>query len=107
MRIGVDNSLESVYAYVALTYLLMAVFVAAEKIHAVIEMNRSQAIKANGLIEGFQYAVQVVHNIVSAVEDMAGVQANAQPLVLFYQVYDGAKFFKSTSNFASLACHRF
>ena len=55
----------------------VSVFVGADGVFAVVEMDGFQAVQADHAVKLRQYAVQVADDVVAAVGDMAGVQADA------------------------------
>ena len=57
--------------------LLVAVLMRTKDIHRVIEMNRLEPFKPDDSVELREYSVKVVHYVVAAVPDMAGVEADA------------------------------
>ena len=58
----------------------MAVFVAGKGVLAVVQVQGVQPIKADHPVKFRQHAVQVIHDVVAAVVDVAGVQAHPHVL---------------------------
>ena len=61
---------------------------AAKIIHTVIEMDSLQIGKPNDAVKLVQNTVQVIHNIITAVPYMTGIQTNSQLVSFFYLIHD-------------------
>ena len=91
------NPFHGLHADLALAQLFVPVFMRAAGVLAVVEMNRPQTLQADYLIKPGQYPVQVVHQIIAPVPHMAGVQADAQLVLLLHPVDDLPQFFKAAA----------
>ena len=85
----------------------MSVFVRATGIQTVIQMNSFEAFKPDNPVKFIQHAIQVVDNIITAIPDVAGIQANTQFVLQFYPVNDGPQFLERTANFGAFSGHGF
>ena len=84
---------------------LVAVFSRAPGILAVVQVDGLEAGKADYAVKFLQHAVQVSHNVVARVVDVAGVQADAHAVRALHPVEDGAQGFKGAAHLAALAGH--
>ena len=76
------------------TDLRMAVFVAAQTIHAVIQMNCFQSGKSDHLIKFMKHTIQVMDNIISSIPHVTGIQTDAQFIILLHPVNNLSQFLK-------------
>ena len=78
---------------------------AAERIFAVIEVDRFQAVQPDHTVKFLQHIVQMIHDIISAVADMAGVETDAELFLPFGAVDDLPQLFKAAPDLAAFARH--
>ena len=71
----IHNAAEGFQPQAALSQTFVAVFVAGKGVLAVVQVQGVQPVKADHPVKFRQYAVQVIHDVVAAVVDVAGVQA--------------------------------
>ena len=84
----VDDSRQRFRAYLALAYLGVPVFMREEAVDAVIEMDGFEAREPYHAVKLREHAVEIAYDIVAAVIDMAGIEANAE---LIAQIEGGIK----------------
>ena len=92
------NPSHGLHADLALAQLFVAVLMRAAGVLAVVEMNRTQTLQADYLVKAGQHPVQVLHQIIAPVPDMAGVQADAQLVLQLHTVDDLPQFFKAAAH---------
>ncbi len=68
-------------------------------------MHGAQVLKADHAVELFKHAVQVVHDVVAAVVDVARVQAYAHVIGKLHTVDDGGQLLERAADLRALACH--
>ena len=85
----------------------MAILVAGSGIEAVIQVDGPETGKADGLVKGGEDTVQIVHDIITAIPYMAGIQADTQVVGELYAIDDGRDFLEAAANLGSLAGHGF
>ena len=83
----------------ALPNACVPVFVRATGIQAVIQMNSLETFKTDNPVKFVQHAIQVMDDIITAIPDVAGIQAYTQFVLQFYPVNDGPQFLERTANF--------
>ena len=70
-------------------------------------MHCPQQGKAQNTVELLQHAVQIVYDVVSCGEYMAGIQADPDPFRMLHSVPDGPQLFEPVSDLRALAAHGF
>lgn len=78
---------------------------AGQLVLAVVDMDGFQSFQADDLVESRQYVVQVVDDVVAAIEDVARIEADAELLVHGDFVDDSCQFLKGPAHFRPLAGH--
>ena len=101
-----DDTHERFKANLALADAGVAVLVAAARVLAVIEMDGLEARKADDAVELRQHLVEVLADVVTAVPDVAGVEADAELCAEFDAVDDGAQLLERAADLRALARHR-
>ncbi|MNJ54439.1 hypothetical protein D3C77_498780 [compost metagenome] len=84
----------------------MAVFSGADGVFTVIDMNNRNSVQTNQLIKFLKHAIHIIHNIITGIMDMTGVQANRQTLVMLYFIDNGGNFLKAAPHLRTFARHR-
>ena len=103
----IDDGGQRVQPDAALTDLFVPVLVAGEGVFAVVQVNGPQAGQPQRPVERVQHTVQIVHDVVSAVVHVAGVQTDTQQLGMLHAVNDGAQLLKAAAYLAALSGHGF
>ena len=85
------------HADLSLPKLLMAVLMRTAGVFAVIEMNRQQTLQADHFVEPGQHTVRILHQIIARIPHVAGVQTDAQLVLLLNPVDDLPQFFKAAA----------
>ena len=80
---------------------------AAQTIHAVIQMNCFQSGKSDHLIKFMKHTIQVMDNIISSIPHMTGIQTDAQFIILLHPVNDLANLLKRCSHLRTFTSHGF
>ena len=86
----VSDAAESIKADAAESNILMPVFRGPHRILAVVEMNDRNLIDPDEPVKFMDDAVKMMYNIIAAVMDMAGVEADAKLLAVYDAVIDGS-----------------
>ena len=92
------NPSHGLHADPALPQLFVTVLMGTAGVLAVVEMNRQQTIQADHLVKRRQYPIQVVYQIIAPVPHMAGIQADAQLVLLLHPVDDLPQLFKAAAH---------
>ena len=100
------NALQCLKSDKAISNFFMAVFVALERILAVIYMDRLQAFQSDNPIKFFQYAVQILYDIISRIVHMTRIEADTNLILQFHPLYDSCKFLNAASDLCSFSRHR-
>ena len=100
-----DDPGKGFQADTALSDLFMAVLMAAERILAVVDVNRLQFFQTDDPVKFLQHLVQMMDDIVTGVIDMAGIQTDTHFLRQPDSVQDTAQFFKTPSYFRPFPGH--
>ena len=81
------------------------VFVGPQRIHAVVDVKRFQLRQPDAPIEFLQHLIQMVHDIVSPVVYVTGIQANAHMIAQIHLPNNFRQFLKAASDLAALSRH--
>ena len=100
-----DDALERVDADEALADALVAVLVRPAGVLRVVDVHGAQAVEADHAVELVEHAVQVVHDVVAAVVNVARVQAHAHVVGKLHAVDDGGQLLERAADFRALAGH--
>jgi len=103
----VDDARQSFNSDRAFTDFFMAVLVAAERVFAVVEVDRLQARKTNRTVKLLQYTVKIVNDVITAIADVARIQTDAQLFLPLGAVDDLPQLLKRAADLAALAGHGF
>ena len=88
-----------------LTDLCMPVLVRPAGIHAVVDMQRLQPVKADDIVEFIQHAVKIVHYVISGIADMTCIQTHTHLFIQLNAVDDGSQFLEPAADLTALAGH--
>ena len=100
----VDDGPESIQTQASCSKTFMTVLVAGEGILTVVYMQGTELVQSENTVEFRKNAVQITHNIIAAVINMAGIQTDTH-IVASYSIDDGFQFLKFSAHFAALASH--
>ena len=78
---------------------------ASQSVLAVIQMNGLQIGKSDAAVEFFQNTVQIIHNIVSPIPHMTGIQTNSYFVFLLHKIHDGLDLLKFSTYLRTLSGH--
>ena len=81
----------------------MAVFVSAKRIQAVIQVDGAQTGKTDDAVKFGENLIQVIDDVIAAIPDMAGIQADTEMVGEFNAVDDFPKLFKAAADFTSFS----
>ena len=84
---------------------LVPILMAAHGIFGIIDMHGLQTFQTDHPVEFREDTVQVVHDIVSSIVHMAGVQANTQAAVILYTIQNGPELLETPANLRTLPGH--
>ena len=101
----IDDACKGIKADAAFADACVAILVTSQGIEAVVQMDGLQAGKADALVKAGEYAIEVVYDIVAAVPDMAGIEADAQLAAAVYLLDDSRDFLKAAANLSTFAGH--
>ena len=73
----IDDVLYRIRADETLTDFFVPVFVRTHRIFRIVQVYRFQPLQSDNVVKVFQHAVQIVHNVVSRIENVASVKAHA------------------------------
>lgn len=85
----------------------MSVFGGSLFVLTVVDMENCNLILAEGFVKLIQDEIRICCEIISCVVDVAGVEADAQPVRKTDTVIDCSQFFKAFADFGAFACHCF
>ena len=85
----------------------MAVLCGSTGIFAVIDMEGSNLIFSQHLVEVCDYPVKIVDNIITTVMGMAGIEADTEPVFFHYAVINPCQLLKISSNLRTFSSHGF
>ena len=85
----------------------VAILAAAQRVHAVVEMDGFEPVQPDHLVKLREHAVQVAHDVISRIVHVARVEAHAHFVALFRAVDYLPQFLERASHLASLSRHRF
>ena len=74
---------------------------------AVVDMENCDLVLAESFVKLIQDEIGICCEIISGVVDVAGVEADAQPVGKTDTVIDCSQFFKAFADFGAFACHGF
>lgn len=103
----IDHAHQRLQPDVPLANLLVAVFVCAAGVLAVVEVDGFEPIQPNHAVEIRQHVLQMIHDVVSRVADVAGVQTHAELVIQLRAVDNRAQLLECPPDFRALARHRF
>ena len=101
------DGIKCVKADKAFTDVSVAVFVTAALVFAVIDMEYGNLIFSNQSVELPDHTVKIVHNIIARIMNMAGVEADTEPVVFRHAVIDRGKLLKAFADLGALSRHGF
>ena len=81
----------------------MAVFVSAKRIQAVIQVDGAQTGKTDDAVKFGENLIQVIDDVIAAIPDMAGIQADTEMVGELNAVDDFPKLFKAAADFTSFS----
>ena len=88
-------------------YRFVPVLMAAKWIFTVVQMHGIQPFKPDYTVKLLQYAVEIVHDIVARVVDVARIEAHTKLVLELHAVDDGAQLLKGPPDLAALSGHGF
>lgn len=78
----------------------------AARIHAVVQMDGTQAVKSYDTVKCIEHPVKVSCYIISGVPDMARIEADTELVLQRYSIYDRTYLLEAPPDLCALARHR-
>ena len=101
----IDDIAKALKADTAEAEVLMPVFVRAQRVLAVIDMEDCDLILADDAVKLFHHSRKVILHIITGIVGMAGIKTDPEPMIVFHSVINARQLFKAPADLRSLSRH--